>query len=489
MAIFLAIAVCQALLPTPLPLRSPPFTALRASRISLALETEGGSVFEGVNLDYEAINKAQESLDKKREEEAAADAAAAWLELESAVPASSDAAAPVLTLYRDTNGWCPFCERVWLQLLVKGVPFREELIDLRDKPEWYKEMVPTTLVPAVKYDADEKVTWESVDVMRELEERFPDSPPLLPPDGTPERAHAEAMMESCSALLSSGVRMSYPNASATDEERAEATRAFETELTKLNDAVAKGGGPFMAGKEFSLVDCMYIPMMERWAVQLPITTGMTIRGGDSNTYPALTEWFDAIESVDLLPAYAQTVQGDAYSWSALVGTFQRMFSGNMTDPDKLAKAKQTILSADKQAASVLGKLRESSLFEHHEKADRYAAARKLLSNRENVLTDLVLSEPKSQTNLRRLPLDDRPIVEKGLREVCRRLLDIPDAGEAWAESAADAAIVAQGCKYVARRICAPRDMGAKAASAMRAALLQVAAEAEMYAWKSSGGLL
>ena len=32
---------------------------------------------------------------------------------------------PALTLYRDTNGWCPFCERVWLSLLAKGVPFDE----------------------------------------------------------------------------------------------------------------------------------------------------------------------------------------------------------------------------------------------------------------------------------------------------------------------------------------------------------------------------
>ena len=140
----------------------------------------------------------------------------------------------------DTNGWCPFCERL-AAAAREGRALREELIDLRDKPEWYKEMVPTTLVPAVKYDADEKVTWESVDVMRELEERFPDSPPLLPPDGTPERAHAGAMMESCSALLSSGVRMSYPNASATDEEprpQERSRRSSQSSMTRSRKAVA-----------------------------------------------------------------------------------------------------------------------------------------------------------------------------------------------------------------------------------------------------------
>ena len=88
-------------------------------------------------------------------EEAAADAAAVeeaageWRALESMLPTHASTE-PALTLYRDTNGWCPFCERVWLQLLVKGVPFREELIDLRDKPAWYLELVPTALVPAIK---------------------------------------------------------------------------------------------------------------------------------------------------------------------------------------------------------------------------------------------------------------------------------------------------------------------------------------------------
>jgi hypothetical protein len=43
----------------------------------------------------------------------------------SALSATATATAteePVLTLYRDTNGWCPFCERVWIGLEKKGIP-------------------------------------------------------------------------------------------------------------------------------------------------------------------------------------------------------------------------------------------------------------------------------------------------------------------------------------------------------------------------------
>lgn len=111
---------------------------------------------------------------------------------------------PVL-LYRDTNAWCPFCERVccqphassgtmschhvhssaisycsvkaikqvvsdisgcpqvWLALEEKNIPYDTVLINLQDKPEWFKNMVPTQLVPAVKINGE--LVYESYDIM------------------------------------------------------------------------------------------------------------------------------------------------------------------------------------------------------------------------------------------------------------------------------------------------------------------------------------
>ena len=45
--------------------------------------------------------------------------------------------------YRDTNAWCPFCERVWLYFLEGEIDADHAFIDLRDKPDWYKEVIPT----------------------------------------------------------------------------------------------------------------------------------------------------------------------------------------------------------------------------------------------------------------------------------------------------------------------------------------------------------
>ena len=97
---------------------------------------------------------------------------------------SSPPTPPKVTLYRDTNGWCPFCERVWLILRAKNIPYEEQLISLQNKPDWYKALVPTTLVPAVLFHEDEdkknerRIVWESSDIIEALDEVFPEHPML-----------------------------------------------------------------------------------------------------------------------------------------------------------------------------------------------------------------------------------------------------------------------------------------------------------------------
>ncbi len=51
-----------------------------------------------------------------------------WDELSQTLLDAAPSAEPeksLVTLYRDTNGWCPFCERVWLILRAKGIPYDE----------------------------------------------------------------------------------------------------------------------------------------------------------------------------------------------------------------------------------------------------------------------------------------------------------------------------------------------------------------------------
>lgn len=54
--------------------------------------------------------------------------------------------------------------RVWLALEWKGIDYDTMLINLRDKPDWFLELVPTGLVPVAKIR--DKLIHESYDILR-----------------------------------------------------------------------------------------------------------------------------------------------------------------------------------------------------------------------------------------------------------------------------------------------------------------------------------
>lgn len=130
---------------------------------------------------------------------------------------------------------------------------------------------------------------------------------------------------------------------------------------------------------------------------------------------------------------------------------------------------------------------------------------RLIANWEAVVADATCEHPKSQTHLQRLDPEQRDSVELTLADCAARLLDMAghwegavDDGDgeetrALLEShvrgdAIEHKTRAEAARFVASRLCAPRDMGADAASAMRAVLMQMASESEALAWQQSGGL-
>lgn len=206
---------------------------------------------------------------------------------------------PRVVFFRDNSSWCPYCERVWLQLEEKRVPYRVEKINMRcygEKPAWYTRMVPSGLLPAVQIDG--KLTTESLDIMLALEVAFPEVP-LLPPAGSPGRRAVDGMLRQERQLMGAWLQL----LTSPWGNRA----AFETALTRTDGLLAERGGPFFLGKEFSLVDAVYAPFLERIACSVPYWKGLTVRGG--GRWPALDAWFDAM---DARPAYA-AIKSDDFS--------------------------------------------------------------------------------------------------------------------------------------------------------------------------------
>jgi glutathione S-transferase len=118
-----------------------------------------------------------------------------------------------------------------------------------DKPEWYKELVPTTLVLAVLFHGEQqqqadkagnnkperKSVWESLAVIKALDDDFPDNAPRMI-FGTPE---FEAAMLMSDELNKAGFAKvySFRDTSLTESNKEECQQASEAELNKLEDAL------------------------------------------------------------------------------------------------------------------------------------------------------------------------------------------------------------------------------------------------------------
>eukprot|EP00923_Selenidium_pygospionis_P015758 GHVN01027468.1.p1 GENE.GHVN01027468.1~~GHVN01027468.1.p1 ORF type:complete len:205 (+),score=9.03 GHVN01027468.1:92-706(+) len=78
-----------------------------------------------------------------------------------------------VTLYRDNHAWCPYCQKVWLWLEEKKVPYRVEKVTMNcygKKEAWYKSIVPAGMLPAIYLDGI--LITESDDIITALEGVF-----------------------------------------------------------------------------------------------------------------------------------------------------------------------------------------------------------------------------------------------------------------------------------------------------------------------------
>eukprot|EP00536_Pseudo-nitzschia_multiseries_P016503 jgi/Psemu1/221512/e_gw1.1135.3.1 len=411
--------------------------------------------------------------------------APSWEDLESSLETIRSQAGeekkPVLTLYRDTNGWCPFCERVWVAIRAKGLPYQETLVPLQGKPEWYKQMVPTGLVPAVLFHGEEdgdgdaarssrELVWESDAILRALDDKFPDTVPLMSTTSDQKEAF-DAALEMQDRVQEAGFKMAYGNRNGTlTEAEIEQRRAdFGAVLDELDAALAEQeGGDFRLGADFSGIDAIMVPTLERWKYQLPLTEDFDILEGRPN----LRAWFDRMDSY---PAYSGRVAGDEYSWTATASMFLRYFGGGEDKPKVAAGIARADAAAEELAkgfAAAAGSVTDASA--------ALEAAAKLISNHEAVISDCLREEPKSQGHIPRAEASARDTVDALLRHVADRLLQLASEEETESEfSIGDIADshTAQGAlalKTVAKRLCVPRDMGAPSAALLRGVLATVA---------------
>lgn len=352
---------------------------------------------------------------------------------------------PPVLLYRDTNSWGPFCERVWFALEEKEIPFATEFIDLTNKPKWYTDLVPTTLVPAARIEG--KLVYESKDILLALEEQFGST--LLPEDPE-ENAVARLWLEEAET---NGVRdIAYKflrQAPEDPNELASLQTAFEAKLDELEQLLGKYSGPYFLST-FSLVDITYSPHLDRLAANLPVYRGYHLKGNPR--YPRINAWFEALKQ---RPAYHRVKSDDTTNNLLLRRRWGVIPISNPLPPDPA-------ISQEIQF--------------------RAEAAERLTDNREVALGDILKNSGVQTLAVNGDTTAVKEAVDFHLRLLADYLINGNGAALPWGrvggKDNADPTVAAVGAitlAYVRNRICAPRDMSAGAATAFRAAADKVLA--------------
>ena len=230
---------------------------------------------------------------------------------------------PIVTLYRDSAAWCPYCQKVWLALEEKQISYKVKKIDMRcygkDKPSEFLKLQPNGNLPcAIVNDEDvegqSRVIGESNDIMDIVDvlarENKNNKTPPLRPIGQEQRVE-----ELCDNGRDSLERRLYSRWMwwLTGVRRPEEYKTiFIEHWQEMEDALAatSKAGPYFLGKDLSLVDLRFIPFVERQLASLIYFKGATYLR-DATKYPNIVRWLEAMES---RPSY-QATKSDYYTHS------------------------------------------------------------------------------------------------------------------------------------------------------------------------------
>lgn len=152
---------------------------------------------------------------------------------------------------------CPFVQRSAIALNEKGIDYTLTHINLKDPPDWFKDISPLGKVPVLLVDGTP--VFESAVILEYLDEVYP---PQLHPTDPLEKARHRAWVEFCSELIMRQFKM----LTAKDEAAFnEARESLQQGLQRLDGVLAEEG-PFFTGKDFHLVDSVYAPLFMRLAI-------------------------------------------------------------------------------------------------------------------------------------------------------------------------------------------------------------------------------
>ncbi len=190
-----------------------------------------------------------------------------------------------VTLYRDNHAWCPYCQKVWLWLEEKQIPYRIEKVTMfcyGEKETWYKRKVPSGMLPALELDG--RIITESDDILVALERAFGPLQQSMTDAAVIPLRQLERLLFRAWCLW-----LCYPPRSAREDERAR--EQFVGIMARVEEALGRTPGPYFL-PEFGTVDVIFTPYVERMNASLFYYKGYSMR--EEN--PRFGDWFAAMET-------------------------------------------------------------------------------------------------------------------------------------------------------------------------------------------------
>ncbi|WP_310426322.1 glutathione S-transferase family protein [Chamaesiphon sp. VAR_48_metabat_135_sub] len=190
-----------------------------------------------------------------------------------------------VTLYRDNHAWCPYCQKIWLWLEEKQIPYRIEKVTMfcyGEKESWYKRKVPSGMLPAIELDG--RIITESDDILIALEKAFG----CLSLGMTDPAVIRLRQLERLLFRAWCGWLCRPANSPREEQYNRE---QFVSVVAMVEAALASTPGAYFL-EQFGTADVIFTPYVERMNASLYYYKGYFLR--DEN--PHLSDWFDAMES-------------------------------------------------------------------------------------------------------------------------------------------------------------------------------------------------
>jgi len=182
--------------------------------------------------------------------------------------------------------------RGWLMAKLAGLAFTEKVIS-PDDPAMKAEMLllsSSMLVPSLQHGSVK--VWDTLAIGEYLNEIKPDAK-LLPANAA-ARAHCRAIsgemhsgFASMRSALPMNIKAHFPGFKVWSRAQADIDRVLEI----WTECLDQYGGPYLFGKEVSLADAMYAPVVTRFLTyDIPLDKASAAYVKRIMALPALQEW-------------------------------------------------------------------------------------------------------------------------------------------------------------------------------------------------------